>query len=313
MLQNYEQIVEKIVKFSNVSKDEIERRVEAKRAKLSGLVSKEGAAQIVAAELGVNFEKERFKVSEIVDGMRRVNLTVKTVRINPVRTYVRNGQENKVLNMVLGDETGSTRGVLWDTNQIRLFEDGVLKEGDVVEIVNSSIRNNEIHLTAFSDIKKSTEIIDNVQVTKSYVTKNISELRNGDNANVRAVIVQVFEPRSFDRCPECNGKLIRDSEGEKCETHGRVVPRKGMVFSFVLDDGTENIRAVTFNQGMEKFGVDETNFADKRQGIIGKEAIFVGNIRQNKMYNNTEMVVEDIREIDLDELIKELEQGKKGL
>ena len=46
---NYERILEKIAKSAGVDREEIERKVEAKRAKLSGLISREGAAQIVAA------------------------------------------------------------------------------------------------------------------------------------------------------------------------------------------------------------------------------------------------------------------------
>ena len=49
--ENYDKIVEKISKSSGLEKEEIERRIEAKRAKLAGLISKEGAAQVIAAEL----------------------------------------------------------------------------------------------------------------------------------------------------------------------------------------------------------------------------------------------------------------------
>ena len=48
-MENYNKLVERISKVSNLSAEEIERKVEAKKAKLSGLISKEGAAQIVAA------------------------------------------------------------------------------------------------------------------------------------------------------------------------------------------------------------------------------------------------------------------------
>ena len=59
MFQNYHQIVARIARSSNLSVEDIERRIEAKRAKLSGLISKEGAAQIIAAELGISFDKEK--------------------------------------------------------------------------------------------------------------------------------------------------------------------------------------------------------------------------------------------------------------
>jgi len=40
---NYEKMVERIAKSSNLEKEEVQRKVEAKCAKLSGLISKEGA------------------------------------------------------------------------------------------------------------------------------------------------------------------------------------------------------------------------------------------------------------------------------
>ena len=44
----YEQIVERIKTNANISEDEIKERVNAKMKQLSGLISKEGAAHIVA-------------------------------------------------------------------------------------------------------------------------------------------------------------------------------------------------------------------------------------------------------------------------
>jgi len=72
--ENYNKILEKISKVSQVSREELDRQVEAKRAKLAGLISKEGAAQIVAAELGINFDNEQLKINEILPGMRKVNV-----------------------------------------------------------------------------------------------------------------------------------------------------------------------------------------------------------------------------------------------
>ena len=60
--ENYVRILEKMAKASGLDKEELERRVEAKRAKLSGLISKEGAAQVIAAELGINFDNEKLKI-----------------------------------------------------------------------------------------------------------------------------------------------------------------------------------------------------------------------------------------------------------
>src|SRR3989338_3855869 len=157
MGDNYEQLVLRISESAKISVDDIERRVEAKRAKLSGLVSKEGAAQIVAAELGINFDQERMKISELVHGMRRANVIGKILNISPVREYNKNGREGKVCNVTIADESSNTKAVLWDLHHIDLVQKGKLKIGDVIELSNANVRNGELHLGSFSDIKKSKE------------------------------------------------------------------------------------------------------------------------------------------------------------
>jgi len=60
-MNNYELLIDRIAKSASLEKSEVERKVEAKKAKLSGLISKEGAAQIIAAELGINFDGSGFE------------------------------------------------------------------------------------------------------------------------------------------------------------------------------------------------------------------------------------------------------------
>ncbi|HDL02325.1 MAG TPA: DUF2240 family protein, partial [Candidatus Pacearchaeota archaeon] len=120
VMQNYEMLIERIVKSAGIERDEVERKVEAKKAKLSGLISKEGAAQIIAAELGINFEDQDLKIAELMAGMRKVNVVGKIMNIFPVREFEKNDRKGKVANLILADDTGSTRLVLWDTNHIVL-------------------------------------------------------------------------------------------------------------------------------------------------------------------------------------------------
>ena len=49
----YEDIISKIKSGSKLSEEEIEAKIEAKLKQLSGLISKNGAAHIIANELGV--------------------------------------------------------------------------------------------------------------------------------------------------------------------------------------------------------------------------------------------------------------------
>lgn len=309
-MESYEKLVERISKLSGQSSDEVERRVEAKKAKLSGLISKEGAAQIVAAELGVNLDKERFKISELVQGMKRANFVGKVLDVSPVREFNKNGRAGKVVNLGVADGSGGIKVVLWDTNHIALVENGKIKTGDVVEVSNGSMRNNEVHLSSFSDIKISQEVIEGVIVTeKSFGTIKLKDASAGQNLKTQALIVQVFEPRYFEVCSECGKRAF---EG-KCAIHDGALTKKKALLNFVLDDGTGTIRCVVFGDKLNKLGLTDEEifslekFAEKKSSILGEEKIFLGNVRSNKLYNTTEFNVEQIEEINMDLLIKELE------
>jgi len=310
MMQNYSQLVERIARSSGLSVEDIERKIEAKRAKLSGLISKEGAAQVVASELGISFEKEKMKVSELLGGMKRVNVIGKIIELFPVREYNKNNRQGKICSLVLADETSNIRTVLWDTNHIALFEQGKIKKDDIVEISNAAIRNNELHLTGFSDIKLSSEIIKEVKTEKIFYEKNISELKQGESTGIRAVIVQLFEPRFFVVCPACSKKL---NELGECEEHGKVAGERRALLSFVLDDGSETIRAVLFSEQIEKVmnkeELEGEAFIKKRLDLLGKEMFFSGQARKSQIYDNLEFFVSDAQEIDIGKLIEKLEKG----
>lgn len=313
MIQNYEKVVEKIAVASGLDKEEIERRVEAKRAKLAGLISKEGAAQVIAAELGINFDNEVLKIDELLPGMRKVNVVGKIINLFPVRTFTtKKGDEGKVVNFILADDTSNIKVVLWDTNHIGLIEKGDIGKDSVVEIANAGMRDNELHLGSFSEFKPSTEIFENVKIEKVIKQKTIAELKLSDSANVRAFVVQNFEPRFFYVCPECGKKAVSGEQGFICAEHGKVAAEKKALINLVLDDGTESIRAVLFHEALPTIGLTELDNQEKllnqREDLLGREMMFCGNVRMNKFFNNSEFIVNEAKEVDLDVLIAELER-----
>ena len=311
---NYSQLIERISKATNLSADEIERKISAKRAKLSDLISREGAAQIVAAELGVTFDNVKVKINELLVGMRKVATVGKIIRIFPVRAFKTKFADSKVCSFILADETANVRCVLWDVNQIKLIEEGKIKEGDVVEVKDATVREGtakEMHLSSLSEFKLSTELIENPVTEIIIATKGIADLKENEKVSVRATVVQAFEPRFFNVCPECGKKVSYELDKFSCMQHGPVMPRERALFNFVLDDGKENIRAVAFSDAIKKFFniSDEeikTRFTEKRQGLLGKEVICAGNVRVNKAFGNLELVAQECEEADPEKVIQEL-------
>jgi replication factor A1 len=304
--ENYERILEKIAKISGIEKDEVLRRIDAKRAKLSGLISQEGAAQIVAAELGVSFDNEKLKLNEILPGMRKINVVGKIINSFPVRVFkTQRGDEGKVMNMIIADDTSNTKVVLWDTNHISLFENKVLSNGSVVEIVNASVRDGEIHLGSFSDIKPTNANFDELVTERIIKEKKISDFKVSDSAKVRAFVVQSFEPRFFEVNKETGKKLTDDERARGVPTEKRAL------INIVIDDGSETIRAVVFHEQLKQLGLTDLENEERRilqrENILGKEFIFSGVVKKNNYFNNEEFSINSVEEVNLDALIAEFE------
>ena len=306
-MDNYEKLIERISRSASLSIEEIERKIEAKKAKLSGLISKEGAAQIVASELGINLEQEKLNISELIEGMKRVHVTGKIIQINPIREFNKSGRQGKVASLLIADETSNIRAVLWDTNHIALIEKKEISEGSIIEISNGNIRNGELHLSSFAEIKQSKEEINNPVVIRQIQNKTLLNAKPGETIKVRATIVGAFEPRYFEVNPE-TGKKFTDAD-----KNNGLRSKKRALLNIILDDGTETIRSVIFGDEIQKLGLTDDQvfsleeFNKKKSSILGEEFLFAGQLRQNQLYNTTEFTISQIEQINPDELLKELE------
>jgi len=173
-----------------------------------------------------------------------------------------------------------------------------------------------LHLSSFSDIKKSDKNIEDVEEDISNEQVFIKDSDVGKNLKTRAVIVQIFDPKFFKVCPNCGKKVERAAEGYECKEHGKMEPKERALLSLVLDDGSDSIRAVMFSEQIEQLGINHNdlkpeNFSGKRGEIEGGEFFFIGRVKQNKVFNNTEMLVNNVQEVDIDKLIEELESNEK--
>ena len=86
----YEEIVLKINESTKMTAGEIEERVDRKLKQLSGLISREGAAHIVANELGVKiFEplSGRLQIKNILTGMRDVETVGKVLQVYDLKEF----------------------------------------------------------------------------------------------------------------------------------------------------------------------------------------------------------------------------------
>ena len=228
----YEEIILKINEKTQMTVSEIETRIENKLKQLSGLVSKEGAAHIVANELGVKIFEQlsgKLQIKNIINGMRDVETVGKVLQVYETREFMRNDAVSKVASMLIGDETGTIRVVMWGNQADNAAKLGM---NDVVKVIGAYVRENngrkEIHLNDKSQLilNPKGETVNEVNIElKKGNRKGIKELNENDNdAELLGTIVQVFDLKFYEICPRC-GKRARPSvDLFECSQHGNVIP-----------------------------------------------------------------------------------------
>ena len=107
------------------------------------------------------------KIKNILAGMRDVEVTGKVQQIFPINEFQRkDGSSGKVASLIIADETGSIRIVLWGSQTDALKD---IKEEDVTRVISGYARENnnrlEVHLNEKSklEINPEGEHIDKVR------------------------------------------------------------------------------------------------------------------------------------------------------
>tara|TARA_Y100000310_G_scaffold187381_1_gene187413 strand:+ start:1098 stop:2090 length:993 start_codon:yes stop_codon:yes gene_type:complete len=325
---SYDEIVRRIEEKTGLPKEEIEEKVSKKVTQLSDLVSKEGAAHIVANQLGIklfeNLGERRVKIKEIAKGSSFVNILGRVIAIYGTNKFNRNGSEGRVASLMVADESGSIRVAIWDDNLINTIDNGELKDGDIIKLGNGYSKDSrgrlELHLGNRSslEVNPEGETVGEINLTVqkegfSVERKKITELEEGNNAELFGTVVQVFEPRFYDSCPKCNRKPEMDDNKFVCKEHGIVEAKRSPILNFFLDDGFGNIRIVCFNDQVEeilnKKNVDEETVGDIeniRTLVLGKQYLIKGRTVKNQFFGRPEFIARSISEADPVKLIEEV-------
>lgn len=330
----YEQIIERIKKEAKVSEEEINGKIDDKMKQLSGLISKEGAAHIVANELGIKLFDSfsgKLQIKNILVGLRSVETVGKVLQTYELREFTTNERQGKVASLVIGDETGTIRVVMWGDQADNIKN---IKNDMIIKIVGGYVKDNngsiELHLNDRSQLILNPEG-ETVKEVKKYVAerKTIDKLTENDNVvEILGTIVQIFDPRFFEICPECN-KRVKDVGGAfTCPAHNNVEPDFSYVLNLIVDDGTENIRTVFFRESMEKltnskrekileYKDDLDKFEEVKTELLGNIVKINGRVKKNLFFDRIELVAnsaslnpnpeEEIKR--LDEEVKKVESN----
>ncbi len=332
-------IIKKIKEKTGLDESVIEKKINDKVTELSGLVSKDGAAHIIANEFGIQLFKQTpagfLKIKNILSGIKTASVVARVLRIYPVKEFTtKKGNEGKVVSFLVGDATGRMRIVFWDNKQIKLIEEGKLNEGDIIKITNAYVKEGlnglELHARSASlievnpDIPEAKEIPPMEQIWQHTERTKISNITDGGVYEIRGAVVNILENNPFfDVCPKCR-RRVHDGI---CSEHGKVEPKKSMFISTVVDDGTDNMKVVFFGSQAEKLlGIpaDEAFELSKEHNnsfypievrkfdILGREIVIEGKVSRNDYSGDLEMIARRVEfpnpTVEANKLLKEIEK-----
>ena len=318
-----EAVIQKIREKSGMTDTEINTKIQAKLDQLSGLISKEGAAHIIANELGINLTQAKgiMKISNLIAGLREVQLAGKVLKKYELRTFENPKRSGKLSKFLIGDETGTTMVVMWNdkADLINSFA-----EGDIIKITKAAVRENqgrkELHLSDDGAVEVNPKGI-KIEVTEkpspqgfgTPVRKKISELTDSDsNVEIFVTIVQVFDPKFFKVDAE-TGKKAKEDQTENIAY--------GAVLNVFADDGSDNIRVVMWkNQILNFLNIDEQKLTEYREkpelfeavktDMLGSMVKIIGRVVKNEMFGRPEFIANIvITDVNPEQELKNIEKN----
>ncbi|MDP3698208.1 MAG: OB-fold nucleic acid binding domain-containing protein [Nanoarchaeota archaeon] len=320
------EIKQKILASDKLGSDELELKLKAKINELSGLISEEGAAHIIANELGIEIvstTQKKLKIKEIYSGMRSVTTVGKVVRKFEVREFAKEDRSGKVCSVILGDDSGTIRTVFWN-DQVDLLKD--VSEGDILLVKDAYVRENnngkEIHMgnQGSIEINPEGETVQSVRESAAHERKKIAELQDGNGAEIVGTVVQVFDPRFFNVCPGCSKKVTESAGAFSCNSHGEVKPAVSYVMNLVLDDGSGNIRSVLWKnqtthlldkteQQIALYKENPAAFEEIKTDLLGEQLKLLGQVKKNEMFSRLEFNVQMVSKAKPEEELARLEKA----
>jgi replication factor A1 len=233
---------------------------------------------------------EAHKINELETGRDNISVTGRVMHISNVKKFTsKKGREGKLANMIIADDTGEIRVVLW-TENIKFLKK--ILEGDVIKINNAEVkqgfREDELHMKLDSTIQKLSE--EDFQTFPKYDDKitNIADIKGDTTVNVIARIVRIPKTRIFNK----NGK-------------------EGKVLSMEIQDKTGKIQYTLWNRDTDIVEHLELNEGDSvkilggmartRDGEISLTHSWVGRVMKGEFdlpeYTETVQKIGDAHEM----------------
>jgi len=184
-----------------ITREEFETRVEAKIDACGDLVDEPTAAMLVVGELG----RAHVKIQGLSGRSSLFSFFAKVIDKTELKVFDRpDGEKGAVATLLLGDETGAARVVLWDERAGAVEE---IAKGDVLEVIGRHSGKSAKEIYALALRKASCTIECNVPEdgAESLITEPV---------DLDVLLLALEEPRPFTRKDGTEGEMVEAVIGD---------------------------------------------------------------------------------------------------
>ncbi|MBW9221947.1 replication factor A [Methanothermococcus sp. SCGC AD-155-C09] len=251
------------------------------------------------------YRENLIKIKDIKgeDAGEDITLVGRVLQVYDINQFERkDGTIGKVRNIMLEDDTGRIRLVLWDNNALL-----DIKEGDIVKVVHGYVRDSgeyiDLHVGRYGRVIINPEGVD-LKTNRKF----IKELTEGETAEIRGTVVDYRkQDLILYLCPNCGKRASLVDDKYLCDNCGEVNPRELPIITLILDDGTGNIPCNLYGRLVERIlniSREELKNANMEilENLLGQEQVFNGIV--NKGYRDLEFSVKGLMEFNLDKEVE---------
>jgi replication factor A1 len=201
-----------------ISHEQIQERLQAERTKSGGLLGDETLLRLIAAKYGVQVQQNAIqnsgvlKTSRLFAGLYDVTVAGRLIAVFPAKTFQGAEKSGKFATLMLADEEGLLRVVLWN-EKAELVERGELKAGQTVKLLHGYTREDrsgktELHLGGKGQIEISGSTKEDFSIERFASKINTLKVDSG-NVNLVGVVKEILAESTFIRSDSSVGTVTR--------------------------------------------------------------------------------------------------------